>query len=310
MHVSASLSRRNFIAAAALTALGAALPGLALAEEKAPAADDKAAEAAFDPTGTWVLIGVDCNDEDTAAILVLVVLMATATYEFKKDGTLTFKVEVAEGAGSDTDAAAEELTGEKADEAEAQADETADELFQNTEQKGTWELVSDTELTVTTDDGATENVTVSGLSLVSIEQDEGLEVTSVYARPEDLLSGAWAIATYPDVYDADHEGIVGSWNMVAMEGMTDSQLEDAKWSANIAALGMSVAIEFADDGTFTQTATVDENTAPETAEGTWEEKGEGVYTLDDGTETIEVQIVDGTLRLESEGTKIVLAPLA
>ncbi len=303
MIVTAALSRRNFIAATAF-ALGAALvPGLAFADEKK---DDAAAEG-VDVTGTWVMIGADCADEDVAAILALVTIMATTTYEFKADGTGTFTVKVATDS-SDMEAAAEAATGETA--ADAQAEEA--DLLQDSEQKISWEVASDTELAVEAEDGATTTLTLDGLSLVEVEKDEdsGLEITTVYARAEDVLSGAWAIATYPDTYDATHEGVEGSWSLVALEGMGDNEYEDAKWSALMGLLGMVVEMDVAADGTFAFTVQTDADTDPETSEGQWEETGTDTYTFDVDSDPIEVKIVDGTMRLESDGFKMVLAPLA
>ncbi len=303
MNVTASLSRRNFVAATAL-ALGATLiPGLAFADEK----KDSDASEGVDVTGTWVMIGADCDDEDVAALLALITIMATTTYEFKDDGTGTFKIEVVDGS-DDMEAAAEEATGETA--ADAQAEEG--DLLQDSEQKIAWEVASDTELSVETEDGTASTLKLDGLSLVEVEKDEdsGMEITSVFARPEDVLSGAWAIATYPDTYDAKHEGIEGSWSIVALEGMGENEYEDAKWSALMGLLGMAVQMDVNADGTFTFTVQSDADTDPDVSEGQWEEKAADTYTFDVDSDPIEVKIVDGTMRLESDGYKMVLAPLA
>ena len=223
MSVTASLTRRNFVLAAAAASL-AALPALALAEDKK---DEKVAEEpkGADVEGTWVMIAVDCDDEETLEVLALLTILATTTYELKADGTGTFKVAMVDGSDAEAEAAAEGVAGESVEQAKG---EVEDQL-QSTEAKVTWEQVSDTELVVTTEDGEASNFTINGLSLVNVENSEGMEITSIFARAKDVLSGAWAFATYPDQYDAKHEGIVGSWTLVAMEGMGENELDDAKW---------------------------------------------------------------------------------
>lgn len=304
MSVTASLTRRNFVLAAAAASL-AALPALALAEEKK---DEKAAAEpkGADVEGTWVMIAVDCDDEETLEVLALLTILATTTYELKADGTGTFKVAMIDGSDAEAEAAAEGVAGESVEQAEG---EVNDQL-QNTEAKVTWEQVSDTELVVTTEDGEASNFTIDGLSLVNVENAEGMEITSIFARAKDVLSGAWAFATYPDQYDAKHEGIVGSWTLVAMEGMGENELDDAKWSALLSSLGISVTIDVAEDGTFALTEIDDPESDPSVVEGTWTEKSEDTYTFDADSEAIDVKIIEGALHIEVEGMKMVLVPLA
>lgn len=303
MSVTASLTRRNFVLAAAAASL-AALPPLALAEEKK---DEKAAESkGADVEGTWVMIAVDCDDEETLEVLALLTILATTTYELKADGTGTFKVAMIDGSDAEAEAAAEGIAGESVEQAEGEVDDQ----LQNTEAKVTWEQVSDTELVVTAEDGEATNFTIDGLSLVNVENAEGMEVTSIFARAKDVLSGAWAFATYPDQYDAKHEGIVGSWSLVAMEGMGENELDDAKWSALLSSLGISVTIDVAEDGTFALTEIDDPESDPSVVEGTWTEKSEDTYTFDADSEAIDVKIIEGALHIEVEGMKMVLVPLA
>ncbi len=303
MSVTASLTRRNFVLAAAAASL-AALPALALAEEKK---DEKAVELkGADVEGTWVMIAVDCDDEETLEVLALLTILATTTYELKADGTGTFKVAMVDGADAEAEAAAEGVAGESVEQAEGEVDDQ----LQNTEAKVMWEQVSDTELVVTAEDGEAANFTIDGLSLVNVENAEGMEVTSIFARAKDVLSGAWAFATYPDQYDAKHEGIVGSWSLVAMEGMGENELDDAKWSALLSSLGIAVTIDVAEDGTFALTEIDDPESDPSVVEGTWTEKSEDTYTFDADSEAIDVKIIEGALHIEVEGMKMVLAPLA
>ena len=303
MSVIASLTRRNFVLAAATASL-AALPALALAEEKK---DEKAVELkGADVEGTWVMIAVDCDDEETLEVLALLTILATTTYELKADGTGTFKVAMVDGADAEAEAAAEGVAGESVEQAEGEVDDQ----LQNTEAKVMWEQVSDTELVVTAEDGEAANFTIDGLSLVNVENAEGMEVTSIFARAKDVLSGAWAFATYPDQYDAKHEGIVGSWSLVAMEGMGENELDDAKWSALLSSLGIAVTIDVAEDGTFALTEIDDPESDPSVVEGTWTEKSEDTYTFDADSEAIDVKIIEGALHIEVEGMKMVLAPLA
>ena len=303
MSVTASLTRRNFVLAAAAASL-AALPALALAEEKK---DEKAVELkGADVEGTWVMIAVDCDDEETLEVLALLTILATTTYELKADGTGTFKVAMVDGADAEAEAAAEGVAGESVEQAEGEVDDQ----LQNTEAKVMWEQVSDTELVVTAEDGEAANFTIDGLSLVNVENAEGMEVTSIFARAKDVLSGAWAFATYPDQYDAKHEGIAGSWSLVAMEGMGENELDDAKWSALLSSLGISVTIDVAEDGTFALTEIDDPESDPSVVEGTWTEKSEDTYTFDADSEAIDVKIIEGALHIEVEGMKMVLAPLA
>ena len=307
MSVTASLTRRNFVLAAAAAGL-AAFPALALAEEKKDEKkDEKAAESkAADLEGTWVMIAVDCDDEETLEVLALLTILATTTYELKADGTGTFKVAMIDGSDAEAEAAAEGVAGESVEQAEGEVDDQ----LQNTEAKVTWEQVSDTELVVTTEDGEASNFTIDGLSLVNVENAEGMEITSIFARAKDVLSGAWSFATYPDQYDAKHEGIVGSWSLVAMEGMDENELADAKWSALLSAMGISVTIAVAEDGTFALTQIDGPDSDPSVTEGTWVEKSKDVYTFDDASDAIDVKIVEGAMHIEVEGMKMVLAPLA
>ena len=303
MSVTASLTRRNFVLAAAAASL-AALPALALAEEKK---DEKAVELkGADVEGTWVMIAVDCDDEETLEVLALLTILATTTYELKADGTGTFKVAMVDGADAEAEAAAEGVAGESVEQAEGEVDDQ----LQNTEAKVMWEQVSDTELVVTDEAGEATNFTIDGLSLVNVENAEGMEITSIFARAKDVLSGAWAFATYPDQYDAKHEGIAGSWSLVAMEGMGENELDDAKWSALLSSLGISVTIDVAEDGTFALTEIDDPESDPSVVEGTWTEKSEDTYTFDADSEAIDVKIIEGALHIEVEGMKMVLAPLA
>lgn len=282
------LSRRSFLTAAVLGA--AFVPSLALADEKKaddakqPAQEKAAQQEAAKPTesdieGTWLLVTAEADNEEDFAALQLVVMLSGMTLTLSKDGK------------------AVSSTVNLLEDAEAEP----------TQSEGTWALTDDGKVRIDID-GETSDLGYKNLSLYIEYNEEGLKGSLVFARPQDVLSGDWAVAQAPEVFDTQREGIEGLWTMVAMSDTSAEEAQNAIYSATALVSGMGMIFDFVQDGTVTLTMLNDAESEPEVVKGTWEKTDEG-YALSGEDMGYALSLEDGRLTIEAEGTKVVFAPV-
>lgn len=321
MSTAFTLTRRSLILAGAAWGLAALLPRHALAQAANASAEPS---QGFDPAGTWVLVATACDDEEVAESLGLIAALSTTVYDLRADGTLTCTMTpLIENAEDDGQAGADDPSSnsptasagaaEPTEDAEATAVDDLDKaLTETVSEEGTWEVTGSEEVTLCTNDGAAMVCARDGISLVYTGRDEdGLTITMTFARPEDVLSGEWAISRSPEEFDLEHEGIAGDWRCVAW---LNSSLEEAQAAHSSAlmldAAGLSFQLSIADDGSFAMMASDGSDAHDDPTEGALTETEPGTYECGVDSDILNFTLADGRINLHmGEGT-LVFAPLA
>ena len=320
MSAAFTLSRRSFVLAGAALGAMALLPHGALAQAAdAPGGDTQD----FDPTGTWVLVATACDDEEVAESLALIAALSTTVYELRADGTLTCTMapvmEVAEDEGQDSPEEPSNFSGSPADAPETTetsettaVDDLGKALSETVSEEGTWEVTGADAVTLSTDDGAALVCVKNGLGLTYTGRDEdGLTITMTFARPEDVLSGDWAMAASPDTFEPERDGIKGRWGCVAWVDPTLSDVQAAHYTAVMLGLyGTSWTMDILEDGSLTmQLRSAGEEEAT-VSEGTWHEPDADAYECEIDDQTLSLRLADGRLILDMDESTFVFVPLA